>query len=36
MIENQPFTRGQDYSIKGAEQNAAEKAWNKLTRDESK
>jgi ribonuclease-3 len=25
------IARGQDYSIKGAEQNAAEKAWNRLT-----
>ena len=29
-IEGQPFSRGQDYSIKGAEQNASEKAWQKI------
>ena len=33
LIDNQPFTRGQDYSIKGAEQNASEKAWNKLPKE---
>jgi ribonuclease-3 len=29
-IEGQPLARGQDYSIKGAEQNASEKAWQKI------
>ena len=29
-IEGQPWARGQDYSIKGAEQNASEKAWQKI------
>jgi ribonuclease-3 len=32
LVDNVPSSRGQDYSIKGAEQNAAEKAWNKLTK----
>ncbi|MCX6246068.1 MAG: ribonuclease III [Bacteroidetes bacterium] len=31
LVDNQPIARGQDYSIKGAEQNAAEKAWSKLS-----
>jgi ribonuclease-3 len=31
LVDNQPVARGQDYSIKGAEQNAAEKAWAKLS-----
>jgi ribonuclease III len=30
MIDNIPIARAQDYSIKGAEQLAAEKAWTKL------
>lgn len=30
FIEGQPFERGQDFSIKGAEQNASEKAWQKI------
>lgn len=29
-IDNVPISRGQDYSIKGAEQLAAEKAWTKI------
>jgi ribonuclease-3 len=29
-IDNLPVSRGQDYSIKGAEQLASEKAWTKL------
>ena len=33
LVDNIPLSRGQDFSIKGAEQNAAEKAWNKLTKD---
>jgi len=31
LIDDQPIARGQDYSIKGAEQNAAEKAWTKIS-----
>ena len=31
VVEGQPLSRGQDYSIKGAEQNASEKAWQKLS-----
>ncbi len=30
FIEGQPLARGQDFSIKGAEQNASEKAWQKI------
>lgn len=30
ILEGEAIARGQDYSIKGAEQNAAEKGWNKL------
>ncbi len=33
-IEDVPIARGQDYSIKGAEQNAAEKAWAKLSSEQ--
>ena len=33
LVDNISISRGQDYSIKGAEQNAAEKAWNKLTKE---
>jgi ribonuclease-3 len=33
LVDNIPVSRGQDFSIKGAEQNAAEKAWNKLTKE---
>ena len=29
-IDNMPLSRGQDYSIKGAEQLAAEKAWTRI------
>ncbi|MEI7661904.1 MAG: ribonuclease III [Bacteroidota bacterium] len=29
-IDGDPIARGQDYSIKGAEQNAAEKSWQKI------
>lgn len=32
LVDNVPVGRGQDFSIKGAEQNAAEKAWNKMTK----
>jgi ribonuclease-3 len=35
IIDNQPVARGQDFSIKGAEQSASEKAWNKLTKESS-
>lgn len=31
LVDNIPLSRGQDFSIKGAEQNAAEKAWIKLS-----
>lgn len=31
LVEGQPVSKGQDYSIKGAEQNASEKAWLKLS-----
>lgn len=31
LIEGVVVSRGQDYSIKGAEQSAAEKIWNRLT-----
>jgi ribonuclease-3 len=31
LVDNIPLSRGQDFSIKGAEQNAAEKGWNKLS-----
>jgi ribonuclease-3 len=30
QIDGEPIARGQDYSIKGAEQNAAEKSWQKI------
>jgi ribonuclease-3 len=30
VVDGAPVARGQDYSIKGAEQNAAEKSWQKL------
>lgn len=30
MVGGEAIARGQDYSIKGAEQNAAEKAWQKI------
>ena len=30
LIDNEPIARGQDHSIKGAEQNAAEKSWLKI------
>ncbi|MEI7490784.1 MAG: ribonuclease III [Bacteroidota bacterium] len=33
VVEGQPLARGQDYSIKGAEQNASEKAWQKINGD---
>jgi dsRNA-specific ribonuclease len=29
-LDGVPDERGQDYSIKGAEQNAAEKSWQKI------
>ena len=29
-VDGEPIARGQDYSIKGAEQNAAEKSWQKI------
>jgi ribonuclease III len=34
VIDGEPVARGLDYSIKGAEQNGAEKAWNKLNSPE--
>lgn len=33
ILEGQPLARGQDYSIKGAEQNASEKAWQKINQE---
>jgi ribonuclease III len=30
MVDGEAIARGQDYSIKGAEQNAAEKSWQKI------
>jgi len=33
IVEGQPLSRGQDYSIKGAEQNASEKAWQRISGD---
>jgi ribonuclease III len=30
VVDGEPHARGQDYSIKGAEQNAAEKSWQKI------
>jgi dsRNA-specific ribonuclease len=30
LIDDLPVARGQDYSIKGAEQLAAEKAWTSI------
>jgi ribonuclease-3 len=35
MVDNVPLSRGQDFSIKGAEQIAAEKAWAKLSEQAS-
>lgn len=35
MVDASPLSRGQDYSIKGAEQIAAEKAWQKINSDNS-
>ena len=35
-IDNQPIARAQDYSIKGAEQLAAEKAWTKINEESPK
>ena len=33
LVDDNPLSQGQDYSIKGAEQLASEKAWTKLTSD---
>jgi ribonuclease-3 len=33
LVDQNPLSRGQDYSIKGAEQLASEKAWTKLITD---
>ena len=30
-IQGIPMAKGQDYSIKGAEQSASEKAWQKIS-----
>ncbi len=30
LVDGEAISRGQDYSIKGAEQNAAEKSWHKI------
>ena len=32
-VDGETIARGQDYSIKGAEQNAAEKAWQKINEE---
>jgi ribonuclease III len=36
LVDNIALSRGQDYSIKGAEQNAAEKAWNRINSEIAK
>lgn len=36
LVDNIALSRGQDYSIKGAEQNAAEKAWNNINSEIAK
>jgi ribonuclease-3 len=33
LLEGEALSRGQDYSIKGAEQSAAEKAWQKINNE---
>jgi ribonuclease-3 len=33
LADDCPLSRGQDYSIKGAEQNAAEKGWQKINKE---
>ena len=33
LVDDTPLSQGQDYSIKGAEQLASEKAWTKLITD---
>ncbi len=33
LIDENPLSRGQDYSIKGAEQLASEKGWTKMMSD---
>lgn len=35
LVDESPLALGQDYSIKGAEQNAAEKAWQKIISENS-
>jgi len=35
IVDDIPLSAGQDYSIKGAEQNAAEKAWQKINSENS-
>lgn len=35
MVDANPLSRAQDFSIKGAEQLAAEKAWQKINNDNS-
>jgi dsRNA-specific ribonuclease len=30
VVDGETIAQGQDYSIKGAEQNAAEKSWQKI------
>ncbi len=35
LVDDAPMATGQDYSIKGAEQNAAEKAWQKIISENS-
>ena len=36
LVDNLPLSRGQDFSIKGAEQSAAEKAWLKINSEIAK
>ena len=36
LVDDMALSRGQDYSIKGAEQLAAEKAWVKLNEESPK
>jgi len=33
LVDGNPLSRGQDYSIKGAEQNASEKGWQKISEE---
>jgi ribonuclease-3 len=35
LVDNAPVSQGQDFSIKGAEQLASEKAWTKINLNEN-